>query len=137
MCAQRRAAVEISTDPYSTTKKPLPWQRKANDEKGLGFSTCTSVQRRRDREGDCPKTISWCGHNHRSRPLAGTQDGLWQSPTDLLSLSSQGCLGFQQGLGGDQQSLWLTKPLTAVLGAGKGALLWMWMNGVVAGIEMD
>lgn len=79
-----------------------------------------------------PQNYQLVWHNHRSRPLAGTQDGLWQSPTDFLSLFSQDCLHFQQGLGGDQQSLWLTKPF-AVLGAGKGALLCMWMDGVVAG----
>jgi len=43
-------------------------------------------------------------------------------PTDFLSLPSQKCLRFHQGLEGDEQFLWLTKPSAAVLGAGQVGL---------------
>lgn len=51
----------------------------------------------------------------------------------------QGCLQFRQGLGGDEQLLWLPEPSPAVLGAGKVGLwwilLWVLIDGAVIGTE--
>lgn len=121
-CLVQGRAEEMTTDPYSMSKKTFHSKGKQMVRKNWVFSPAP-VSRGEEAERVIALKVSY-GMDTTTGPDLWLEPGLalGNPPTDLLSLPSQETLHFHQGLGGDEQFLWLTKPSAAVLGAGKVGL---------------